>query len=62
MERQDNVALRCLDHARELFACAEAEPLQFAGIKLLEINANADVNHRVAILRDGIAALNKAKL
>lgn len=55
-------SLMTTDHARELFACAEAEPLQFAGIKLLEINANADVNHRVAILRDGIAALNKAKL
>lgn len=50
------------EHARELFACAGADPLQFSGIKLLEINASADVNHRVAILRDGIAALNKAKL
>lgn len=55
-------SLMTTDHARELFACAEAEPLQFAGIKLLEINANADVNHRVAILRDGIATLNKTKL
>ncbi len=55
-------SLMTIDHARELFACAEAKPLQFAGIKLLEINANADVNHRVAILRDGIATLNKAKI
>jgi hypothetical protein len=30
--------------------------LQFSGIKLLEINANADVDHRIAILRDGISA------
>ncbi|MEG1421855.1 MAG: DUF4862 family protein [Citrobacter sp.] len=55
-------SLMTTDHVRELFACAGSEPLQFAGIKLLEINANADVNHRVAILRDGIAALNKSKL
>ena len=55
-------SLMTTDHARELFACAGTEPLQFAGIKLLEINANADVDHRVAILRDGIAALNKTKL
>lgn len=54
--------LMTTEHAHELFACAGAEPLQFSGIKLLEINASADVNHRVAILRDGIAALNKAKL
>ena len=54
--------LMATEHARELFACAGTEPLQFAGIKLLEINANADVAHRVAILRDGIAALNKVKL
>ncbi|CAM4100688.1 DUF4862 family protein [Klebsiella africana] len=48
-------------HARELFACAGSAPLKFIGIKLLEINQDADVNHRIAILRDGIAALNKAQ-
>ncbi|WP_273928262.1 DUF4862 family protein [Klebsiella variicola] len=48
-------------HARELFACAGSAPLQFIGIKLLEINSDADVSHRVAILRDGIAALNNAQ-
>lgn len=48
-------------HAHELFACAGSAPLKFIGIKLLEINPDADVNHRVAILRDGIAALNKAQ-
>ncbi|MBR7437532.1 DUF4862 domain-containing protein, partial [Klebsiella pneumoniae] len=37
------------------------KPLQFLGIKLLEINPDADVNHRIAILRDGITALNKAQ-
>ena len=48
-------------HVRELLACTDSKPLQFLGIKLLEINPDADVNHRIAILRDGIAALNKAQ-
>ncbi|HBZ8090287.1 TPA: DUF4862 family protein [Klebsiella variicola subsp. variicola] len=48
-------------HARELLACTDSKPLQFLGIKLLEINPDADVNHRIAILRDGITALNKAQ-
>lgn len=54
-------SLMTTEHAHALFACAGTDPLQFAGIKLLEINANADISHRVAILHDGIAALNKAK-
>jgi hypothetical protein len=41
---------------------ADTAKLQFAGIKLLEIDANADANHRIAILRDGINALNKATI
>ncbi|ENC9772353.1 TPA: DUF4862 family protein [Citrobacter koseri] len=49
------------EHARELLTCAGTDVLQFTGIKLLEINANADVSHRVAILRDGITTLNNAK-
>ncbi|AVZ99092.1 TPA: DUF4862 family protein [Klebsiella variicola] len=48
-------------HVRELLACTDSKPLQFLGIKLLEINPDADVNHRIAILRDGITALNKAQ-
>lgn len=48
------------NHARELFNAAPLASLAFSGIKLLEINANADVEHRVAILRDGITALNAA--
>ncbi|HBS2507625.1 TPA: DUF4862 family protein [Klebsiella variicola subsp. variicola] len=48
-------------HVRELLACTDSKPLQFVGIKLLEINPDADVNHRIAILRDGITALNKAQ-
>ena len=47
-------------HVRELLACTDSKPLQFLGIKLLEINPDADVNHRIAILRDGITALNQA--
>ena len=48
-------------HVRELLAGTDSKPLQFLGIKLLEINPDADVNHRIAILRDGITALNKAQ-
>ena len=48
-------------HVRELLACTDSKALQFLGIKLLEINPDADVNHRIAILRDGITALNKAQ-
>ncbi len=48
-------------HVLELLACTDSKPLQFLGIKLLEINPDADVNHRIAILRDGITALNKAQ-
>ncbi|HCA9737138.1 DUF4862 family protein [Klebsiella variicola] len=48
-------------HVRELLACTDSKPLQFLGIKLLEINPDADVNHRIAILRDGITTLNKAQ-
>ncbi|WEF28303.1 DUF4862 family protein [Klebsiella aerogenes] len=54
-------SLMTVQHAKDIFACAAGKPLQFAGIKLLEINADADVNHRVAILRDGISALHDAK-
>ncbi|EEJ8283636.1 DUF4862 family protein [Salmonella enterica] len=54
-------SLMTTEHTHELLACAEETPLHFAGIKLLEINASADVSHRVAILRDGITALNKTK-
>jgi hypothetical protein len=44
----------------ELFTAASAATLKFSGIKLLEINANADVSHRIAILRDGISVMKKA--
>lgn len=54
-------SLMTTEHAAELFTAARAATLKFSGIKLLEINANADVSHRIAILRDGISALNKAK-
>ena len=37
-------------HVRELLACTDSKPLQFLGIKLLEMNANADVSHRIAAL------------
>jgi hypothetical protein len=54
-------SLLTVESAKELFNVADTAKLQFAGIKLLEIDANADANHRIAILRDGINALNKAR-
>jgi hypothetical protein len=46
--------------ASEMFALAPLESLSFAGIKLLEIDPQASVAHRIDILRDGIKALNIA--
>ena len=54
-------SLMSTERAKALFTAASAATLKFSGIKLLEINANADVSHRIAILRDGISAMNKAK-
>ena len=48
------------EKVNELFNAASAATLKFSGIKLLEINANADVSHRIAILHDGISVLKKA--
>ncbi|MBE3482406.1 DUF4862 family protein [Enterobacter cloacae complex sp. P14RS] len=53
-------SLMTTEQATSLFTAASAAKLKFSGIKLLEINANADVSHRIAILRDGISAMNKA--
>ena len=46
------------DHIKALFNAAEGTALHFSGVKLLEINANADVQHRINILRDGISIMN----
>ena len=54
-------SLLTVESAKELFNVADTAKLQFAGIKLLEIDANADANHRIAILRDGINALNQSR-
>lgn len=54
-------SLMTTEHARELLTCAGGDPLQFSGIKLLEITASANVDHRIAILRDGISALKQAQ-
>ncbi|MFX4314048.1 DUF4862 family protein, partial [Enterobacter sp. 63] len=53
-------SLMTTEHVKTLFTAASAATLTFSGIKLLEINANANVDHRIAILRDGISAMNKA--
>ncbi len=53
-------SLMTVDIAAEMFRHAPPESLNFSGIKLLEINASAGVDHRIAILQDGIKALNLA--
>ncbi|EMV7408540.1 DUF4862 family protein [Enterobacter soli] len=53
-------SLMTTEHVKTLFTAASAATLKFSGIKLLEINANANVDHRIAILRDGISTMNKA--
>ena len=53
-------SLMTTEHAKTLFTAASAATLKFSGIKLLEINANANVSHRIAILRDGISEMKKA--
>ncbi|ADF59757.1 TPA: DUF4862 family protein [Enterobacter cloacae] len=53
-------SLMTTEHAKALFTAASAATLKFSGIKLLEINANADISHRIAILRDGISQMKKA--
>lgn len=53
-------SLLTIEQAKTLFNAANSETLFFSGIKLLEINTSADVNHRIAILRDGISAMNSA--
>lgn len=53
-------SLMTTDQVKALFTAASAATLKFSGIKLLEINANANVSHRIAILRDGISEMKKA--
>lgn len=49
------------EHAKVLIQAVDPGSLAFMGIKLLEINSAADVDHRIAILRDGINVLNNIK-
>ncbi|HHY3011849.1 TPA: DUF4862 family protein [Enterobacter ludwigii] len=53
-------SLMTTDQVKALFTAASAATLKFSGIKLLEINANANVSHRIAIFRDGISEMKKA--
>ncbi|MEM5308809.1 DUF4862 family protein [Enterobacter ludwigii] len=53
-------SLMTTDQVKALFTAASAATLKFSGIKLLEINANSNVSHRIAILRDGISEMKKA--
>jgi len=54
-------SLLTVERTRALFNATANDNLLFSGIKLLEIDAGASIDHRVAILRDGINALNKAR-
>lgn len=54
-------SLLTVERASALFNATANGNLLFSGIKLLEIDAGASIDHRVAILRDGINALNKAR-
>lgn len=53
-------SIMTLDHIKELLNIAPPSALHFSGIKLLEIDANADIQHRIEILRDGISLMEKA--
>ncbi|KAA9000723.1 DUF4862 family protein [Affinibrenneria salicis] len=53
-------SIMTLDHVKELLHVAPPSTLHFSGIKLLEINANADVPHRIEILRNGIYVMETA--
>ena len=43
--------------ARDIFDAIDVKSLDYTGIKLLEINADADIAHRAAIIHDGVQAL-----
>ena len=53
-------SIMTLDHVKELLNIAPPSALHFSGIKLLEIDANADIQHRIEILRNGISLMEKA--
>ncbi|HKN04329.1 MAG TPA: DUF4862 family protein [Buttiauxella sp.] len=53
-------SLLTVELAREMLKSVPPASLSFIGIKLLEINPTASVEHRVAILKDGITALRSA--
>ncbi|TKI02829.1 DUF4862 family protein [Martelella alba] len=50
-------SLMTLDDARDAFALAPLDSLDYAGIKLLSTSAHESVNKRVDIIKDGIQAL-----
>ncbi|RJT42188.1 DUF4862 family protein [Rahnella woolbedingensis] len=53
-------SLMTVETVAEMFEQAPADSLSFTGIKLLEIEASANVDHRISILKDGINAMNLA--
>ncbi|WMY75761.1 DUF4862 family protein [Buttiauxella selenatireducens] len=53
-------SLLTVERARDMLKGISPASLSFIGIKLLEINPMASVEHRVAILKEGVAALRSA--
>lgn len=53
-------SLLTVELTKEILSLAPAASLRFIGIKLLEINSTASVDHRIALLKDGITALRSA--
>lgn len=49
-----------LEHAKELLHAASDTKLSFYGIKMLEVNSSAGVEHRISILQDGISNIISA--
>jgi len=50
-------SLMTQDHAKAIFSAIDLNTLNYAGVKLLEIDADADVAHRAAIIHDGVQVL-----
>jgi hypothetical protein len=52
-------SLMTVQHVQDIASHIDLNSLDYIGAKLLEINADADVNHRTAIIHDGVLALKK---
>ena len=53
-------SLMTQENAAEIFAAIDPSTLLYLGAKLLESNANATLEHRLAIMNDGVLAIKKS--